>query len=297
MDYKPDIVFYHANCNDGFASAWVVWSSCGKDQSIRFVPVQYGNDLPNLDYTGLNVMIVDFSFPADDLEKIALAARSVVVLDHHKSAANNLDKFPNVHGLKQFDVEYMLEHKPEVYGSGIIASFDMERSGAMMAWDFFRSEEAPKLIKHVEDRDLWRFVMPHTASIHLMLSSLPMTFEAWDEAADELEEDPLEFIEKASAASRFFYKKVGEVAETAEVMEFDGYAGVPVVHCPWFMVSDTCSHLLSMDEHENAPFAMAVVHAYGKKTYSLRSRGDVDVSVIAEKYGGGGHVAAAGFRD
>jgi nanoRNase/pAp phosphatase (c-di-AMP/oligoRNAs hydrolase) len=31
--------------------------------------------------------------------------------------------------------------------------------------------------------------------------------------------------------------------------------------------------------------------------WSLRSRGDVDVAAIAERHGGGGHTAAAGFHE
>lgn len=34
----------------------------------------------------------------------------------------------------------------------------------------------------------------------------------------------------------------------------------------------------------------------GKFQYSLRSRGDFDVSAIAKKFGGGGHKNAAGFN-
>jgi phosphoesterase RecJ-like protein len=33
----------------------------------------------------------------------------------------------------------------------------------------------------------------------------------------------------------------------------------------------------------------------GKYKFSLRSKGDIDVSKIAQKYGGGGHLNAAGF--
>lgn len=34
----------------------------------------------------------------------------------------------------------------------------------------------------------------------------------------------------------------------------------------------------------------------GKFQFSLRSRGDIDVSEIAKKFGGGGHKNAAGFQ-
>ena len=34
----------------------------------------------------------------------------------------------------------------------------------------------------------------------------------------------------------------------------------------------------------------------GKYKYSLRSKGDFDVSIIAKAFGGGGHKNAAGFE-
>jgi hypothetical protein len=45
-----------------------------------------------------------------------------------------------------------------------------------------------------------------------------------------------------------------------------------------------------------APFAMGwYQRGDGRYAYSLRSRGDFDVSELAKKYGGGGHKNAAGF--
>ena len=48
--------------------------------------------------------------------------------------------------------------------------------------------------------------------------------------------------------------------------------------------------------YKDAPFSI-VYHddQNGMRHYSLRSRGDYDVSEIAVRYGGGGHTAAAGF--
>ena len=43
------------------------------------------------------------------------------------------------------------------------------------------------------------------------------------------------------------------------------------------------------------PIAVIWFKAGNKKRASLRSNGEIDVSKIAEKYGGGGHKCAAGF--
>jgi len=47
----------------------------------------------------------------------------------------------------------------------------------------------------------------------------------------------------------------------------------------------------------SAPFSVGwFVRSDGLFQYSLRSRGDFDVSELAKLWGGGGHKAAAGFE-
>lgn len=77
-------------------------------------------------------------------------------------------------------------------------------------------------------------------------------------------------------------------------MNIGPYRAVPVVNAPYYLVSDVAGELA-----QDAPDGIAAGWWYnkdGSATFSLRSRGDVDVGELATHYGGGGHPGAAGFR-
>ena len=83
------IVLYHKNCQDGRGAAWAAHQLFG--QHAEYIPVQYGEPIP--EYKGYNIFIVDFSYPKDDL--IALGKDNFVqVIDHHKTAQEDLKDFP-----------------------------------------------------------------------------------------------------------------------------------------------------------------------------------------------------------
>ena len=78
---------------------------------------------------------------------------------------------------------------------------------------------------------------------------------------------------------------------TRRRMKIGGFE-VPVANIPPTMVSDA-GELLA----QGAPFAACYWDSSRARVFSLRSTKDgLDVSAIAERYGGGGHVHAAGFR-
>ena len=52
-----------------------------------------------------------------------------------------------------------------------------------------------------------------------------------------------------------------------------------------------------LKRHPEAKFAAVYYMEDGQKMWSVRSRGDFDVNEIAKQFGGGGHAAAAGFKD
>ena len=69
-------------------------------------------------------------------------------------------------------------------GQILKAIFDMERSGAGLTWDYFYpGRPRPWLIDYVEDRDLWRFKIEDAEVVNAYISTIPYTFEAWDEAS------------------------------------------------------------------------------------------------------------------
>ena len=80
------LCIYHGNCADGFGAAYAVWKRYG--EAVEFYPGVYQQDPP--DVTGRDVIMVDFSYKRPVIEQMAQDANSILILDHHKSAEEDL---------------------------------------------------------------------------------------------------------------------------------------------------------------------------------------------------------------
>lgn len=297
MSANKTMCIYHGNCADGFGAAWVVRQALGAD--VEFVPGVYGQEPP--DVTGKDVILVDFSYKYDVLVAMSWKANSIVVLDHHKSAAEDLARFPAFHAGIERDgrrddgatlLGWLSAHEfMSMQNSPSIACcFDMGRSGAMLAWDhFFPDQEPPQLLRHIEDRDLWLFRLEGTREIQANLFSYPYDFEVWDKlmAAD------VETLRSDGAAiERKHHKDVAELVAVMKRRLIIGGHDVPVASLPYTLTSDA-GHLMTQGE----PFAACYWDTPEGRVFSLRSTDEgLDVSEIAKQYGGGGHRNASGFR-
>lgn len=260
------LVIYHAGCRDGFAAAWAIKSLAALNQPWEFFAAYHGAPPPNV--SGRDVVMVDFCYPCSILDQMCAQAHSVIVLDHHKSAMENIGDFraPNTQ-----------------------IHFNMNRSGAMMAWKFYGAGKRPPwIINYVQDRDLWRNELPDSESVNAYISTIPFDFDSWTTAAAQNLND-------VKAGGALVVKKVrqyvAEVRKNARRFFFHGY-DVPLVNAPQVDISELLSALC-----ENETFSMGWwQRADGIFQYSLRSRGDFDVSKLAVRHGGGGHKNAAGFQ-
>lgn len=272
------LCIYHGNCADGFGAAWAVRHGLG-EENVEFLAGRYG--MPAPDVTDRVVVIVDFSFPLVTLQAMARQASAVLVIDHHKTAAEALAE------LQPAPADYYewADTPPK-----LCALFDMNRSGAGLTWDFFfPNTERPALINHIEDRDLWRFKLEGTREIQANLFSYPYDFEMWD----ALMQQPINAaIAAGTAIARKHHKDVAElVAGSMRRMVIAGH-DVPVANLPYIHSSDA-GHLMAQGE----PFAACYQDTTEHRYFSLRSSDEgLDVGEIAKQYGGGGHRNAAGFK-
>lgn len=258
-----DICIYHSNCTDGFGAAWVVRKFFGE---IDFYPGVYQTPPPNV--TGKDVILVDFSYKRDVLIEMARTAKSIFIIDHHKSAIADLIDLPD----------------------NVKTVFDMNHSGAMLTWNYYYPDkDPPRLLLHIEDRDLWRFKIFLTGEVFAWLSSYPYDFIIWD---DLMIHNLQSAAQEGAAILRKQKKDIDELLPLmARHCVIGGYI-VPVVNLPLTYISDACNLLA-----EGHLFAACYWDAAdGSRVFSLRSKNDgLDVSEIARKYGGGGHKHAAGF--
>lgn len=293
--YSPEICFYHGDCLDGFTAAWAIWKSWPR---CEFRPGHYGKPLPLDGIAGKNVLFVDFSASAIQLEAIGSVAASVIVLDHHKTAEADLEAYRSDFLMEDFNVE--LKTRALHGRSPIVAFFDMERSGASMAWEFANidcgkraSKAVPSLIVYVEDRDLWRFRYgDRTRAIAAALQTYPMEFDVWS----MLSRQHLELEQEGNAILRANRANVAKILKDAYEHTIANHT-VPVVNSPYHYASDAGNELLKA--YPDAPFAATWFRrSDGFIQWSLRSEeGRIDVSEIAKRLGGGGHRNAAGFQE
>lgn len=272
---KIPLIIYHANCLDGFTAAWIVnnYWKC----KVDLVAASYGDCPP--DVTDRTVIIVDFSYPRAEILNMAESANSILLLDHHKTALENLGD-PDI---LMKDSQYK-----------ILANLDMTRSGAMLAWNCYHpqqpDQEAPLLVRYVQDRDLWQFNLCDTKVVMAAVASYEQNFEIWDALADNCKIGRL--ATEGVALLRQHKKLVVDIlATTTRKITIDGCVGLSS-NCNYQFASDVGSKLAAISGTFGATW---FTKSDGDVQFSLRSIGDYDVSAIAKLFGGGGHKNAAGF--
>ena len=261
-----ELCIYHGNCADGFGAAWVV-------RRRDVAPAEFHAGVyqdPPPDVNGRKVLMVDFSYKRPVLEKMIEQAASICIIDHHATAEADL--------------------QPLLDAGAVTGIFDTEKSGAMLTWEWFNPiRQPPQLIRHIEDRDLWRFALNGTREIQANVFSYPYDFEVWDRL---MSMDVRTLRDEGKAIERKHFKDIDELLKICtRRMNIAGH-NVPVANLPYIHSSDA-GHKMA----EGEPFAACYMDTPEGRVFSLRSTdGGVDVSEVAKLYGGGGHPQAAGFR-
>jgi oligoribonuclease NrnB/cAMP/cGMP phosphodiesterase (DHH superfamily) len=273
LDPRPLIVYHGRSCPDGFAAALAAWRFY--EGQAEFLGLDHGDvktlaDLPPVE--GRAVYILDFAFDAELLRDIDARAAKLVLLDHHKSAAQALSGFACRCG---------------------VVHFDMAKSGARLAWEFFQPDRPlPDLVRFVEDRDIWVWQYPESAGFLAALDMEAFDFQRWNELAS-LSADALQaYTERGRAMDEKFTKLAADLARDAQPITFNGQRGL-MVNAPGVF------HSLVGDLLAKQSGTFALMWAVGKNgviKVGLRSRRGFDCIPLAQSMGGGGHAAACGFK-
>jgi len=265
------ICIYHGNCTDGFAAAWAV-NQKYKEENIVFKEGLFGSVPP--DVTGMDVIIVDFSYSRKELSKLCRSAKSILLMDHHLSSFNDL-----------------LGLDDEI--SNLTLIFDMERCGCQIAWDhYFPDVVPPKVFDNIADRDLLKYKLLNTRYVSAYAFSSEYSFQKWDWIMDEQNYD--EVVTVGEILDNKVQKNVVGLANHAQIKL---YRDMPIVvaNAPEFYACDLARVLL--DSHSKVAFAaIYYVNGSGKFKVSLRScTKGINVEEVATRHGGGGHRNASGF--
>lgn len=267
MTDKQTYVLYHKDCADGTASALAAYKYFGEEAT--YIACQYQEDPPELS-EGSQVYLVDFSFPRPVLEELT-KKHEVVVLDHHKTAQEALLGLGSL--------------KDQV--------FDMNRSAAVITWQyFFPNEIIPELFYYVQDRDLWQWTYEETKSVSAYLTTLGFNdFKKWLPLLKRREVSRVR--EKGEAICEYQNKCVENNIKKFYWGELPDGTGIWMTNNS-HLISETCNTFLK--ENPEISVCCCWFNVDGSKVvYSLRGDGKFDCSELAKRFNGGGHQNAAGF--
>jgi hypothetical protein len=272
-DPRPLVLYHGRNCPDGFAAALAARLYFG--DKAEYLGLDHGDtktvdDLP--DVHDRAVYILDFSFAIEILQAIDARAAKLVMLDHHKSAAEKLTGFACRCG---------------------VVHFDMAKSGARLAWEFFHPDApVPDLVRYIEDRDIWTWKYPESAGYLAALDMEPFDFDRWAEIAAFTPAQTSSFMARGQAMDEKFAKLAADIADGAEPVVFNGQTGL-MVNAPGVF------HSLVGDLLSKKSGTFALMWTAGKGgvvKMGLRSQRGYDCIPLAESMGGGGHAQACGFK-
>ena len=263
MDDKR-VFIYHAECADGFGAAWAAWKRFG--DSATYLPV-FNRTHPPAQIESAHVYTLDYSYSPEDIAANISKAKSWTIIDHHVTNGPAIRLATD-------------------------SLYDLSHSGSVLSWNYFHpGTTVPTLLRYIEDIDLWNDKLPNSRDISKAIGQRKMEFAAWDVMAAELE-DPEKFKryrEEGEIIRKLATQEVEKIAKNAEEILFEGHRTL-MVNSP-VHVSELGAYLY----RKLPPMSIIWSRRGDQVIVSLRSDGSVDVSKIAQKYGGGGHPAASGF--
>ncbi len=299
-----DIIIYHNNCHDGQTAAAIAYISLNvkNAKKVEYIAKNPGDLDPDYvqKYHGKNILLLDISWKLEDYLKVLDSANKVLILDHHKSALNDLGKVDRKNGM---------------------CLFDLKESGASMSWYYFNDslndDALPLFVKYVKDRDIWEWkYRGESEAMYYGLCDIHKKYKnEFEEYCKYIEDDS-----KLDDLIKIGKNVMDNIKNEIEIKASEAKIGNLYLErnykvCYMSMI-DSKLPVSEMSEYlytkNNVDIVMTwfqprnfdnlyttVMSTIFNNEYcvSMRSnKKDVDLSQIATHFGGGGHASAAGFR-
>lgn len=258
-------MIYHGGCQDGFCGAFLYWQYL-KENGLpipEFYPAKHGTAPP----PATRPLMIDFMYPVGSY-------KDYFVIDHHKTNLAAAADTPDAMKL-----------------------FDMNHSAAMLVWMWLYADDPPRLVKYVEDRDIWTKLYPESDILSSWLADQKYTFELFETLLDDANLDAAiaagtavrdhcrSIVEKNVKYGAVKFSKIGsKYYFVAYLNTVDGKSDMGNALMTRFPLCDFAA-VYSIDDETSTT------------SFSLRSTDrNTDCSQIATQFGGGGHRNASGMK-
>ena len=272
--------YFHSSDLDGHCSGAIVKHF---NPECEMIGVQYGDepDWPNI-AQGEEIHIVDFSFPMDILERLCNELHCIVVwIDHHKTAIEAYNSYDKAFSCAQVILS-STRAACELAWAYYAIEVDMPQAVHLLGRYDVYEHNYDKLMEfqygmrientHPENQDLWS----------RLFKGVPFLLDQIANGGRSL----IIYTEKLFA---------GYADAAAFEVDFEGFKCIACNVIPFGFGSALFKSVWNPKVHDVMLLFCWTGKQWVVSMYTDQKPG-IDVSVIAEKYDGGGHPGAAGFR-
>jgi len=302
-------IIYHNEDIDGQSSAAIAYKYVfehiidNNHKDIGLIPMSYGDlfDFSQIDMNNDLVIFVDFVLQPFD-QMLIFDVENLIIIDHHKTTIENLEKNP--------------DFKPD----GLIGDLNNKMSAAELAWKFFFPNiTVPMFIQYISlydtwqkdsmDSQMWNQIMGFNEGIKASLGNFDQDKISWldiinwsisDQNSEEFKAYVSWMLETQRWGNFILKQKIQTnndiIAKNSFVTEFQSYKVLALNRDMANFMTD------SPTWKEDGKFDIAICFAWngGKQNrYTVHMRTDkkeIDLSMLAKKFKGGGHSASSGFQ-
>lgn len=270
------LLILHHNDLDGIASAAIVYKYMKTFfETIITQAVQYGDTWdPELIARADATILVDFSFP--NMYALAIACNYLVWIDHHETVRT-----------QQQDAWY----DPTLFG---IRSVDL--SACELTWNcYFPGIRMPNAIKWIGDRDTWKF--NHNPQTNLFCAAAFVEISDPEDPVwnDLLHDGPKEqeMLEIGASLLGARQQRIEHAVKHGARIRFEGLNA---------LIVNATEDISELGEYiyKKLGYELAIIYSidetFGVRCSLRTNQKSINCAEIAQKFGGGGHPGAAGFR-
>jgi len=263
------MICIHHNDADGRCAAAIVHR---EHPNCRFIEMEYGNPMPwSKIVTHEIVYMVDFSLPEVVFNRLLEKTSNVVWIDHHKTILDHSCNTPLIPGVR-----------------------DISKSACELTWNYlFPGQDVPEAVRLIGDYDTWTLALPDSKAFRFGMDLIKHGPKdaIWDELFHPMLSSMkvAELIDKGQVCLDFVTMMGQEYGNAyGWGTEFEGHRCFAM----GIYMYGSSPFGGRLDEY---PVCLSYEFMGDKWIVGLYSTQGIDVSVIAKKYGGGGHTGAAGF--
>ncbi len=226
------------------------------------------------------VIMLDFTCPTQIMQKLrAEFKENLIWIDHHKSTYQRIEKELNeikINGLR-----------------------NDSQSASLLVYKYF-NKEPTNFARYISDMDMWTFLLPSSREFiagtpnfetRFTKENLKFVLNLMDNTKFNLKFKRI--IKKGKIILEYQEDYIKSTLELGKVVMFEGYKSFMINTI--FHAGKLSEAIFSNEKYKDVEIVIVWKREYStnKDQVSLRSK-TINITPIAEKYGGGGHPKASG---